>query len=168
MYTKLDTSLTMPRPREAARAAPPAADALPDELLCDAARPAAGPAPALWNPQAVLGWSLLFSPMLGSWLIARNWGALGEPERGRRQGAWFVGTLAIMVAMLWLPLALVGMPWLLVWYATSVKPQLDHIQQRWGQDYPRQPWAGVLAVGCGGVLVLFLFGMVLGYLGLAS
>lgn len=38
--------------------------------------------PALWSPNAVANWSLVFTPVLGSTLNYLNWKALGEAERG--------------------------------------------------------------------------------------
>jgi len=68
MYTHLDASLTMPRPRDATRAVPPRHDALPDELLCDTPRPAAKPASWTGALAAVCGGLLLI--LLSGLLLA--------------------------------------------------------------------------------------------------
>jgi hypothetical protein len=116
------------------------------------AEPRAGAAPALWNPDAVGNWSLLFTPVFGAVLIARNWQALGEPKRASRARIW---------AWLAPPIVLVGgaFPLLIAWYFASNRPQARLVKQRWGSDYPRKPWAGALALG----FAVWL-GLVLAYL----
>jgi hypothetical protein len=42
--------------------------------------------PALWNPNAAAGWSLLFTPAFGAFLHARNgtrWGVIARPKPTR-------------------------------------------------------------------------------------
>lgn len=31
----------------------------------------------LWNPNAAVNWSVLFTPIFGAWIQAKNWKALG-------------------------------------------------------------------------------------------
>ena len=39
--------------------------------------------PKLWNPNAATLWSLLFSPVFGAWIHAKNWEELGNEEESR-------------------------------------------------------------------------------------
>jgi hypothetical protein len=45
--------------------------------------------PALWNPNAAAGWSLLFSPAFGAFLHARNADAMGRPTEAKANKVWF-------------------------------------------------------------------------------
>lgn len=55
MYTKLDYCPTMPRPRQATRAAATSLDGLPDELIGDIPRPAAGGGRLVFARHPVIG-----------------------------------------------------------------------------------------------------------------
>ena len=42
----------------------------------------------LWNPTVAANWSLLFSPILGAWLHAKNWAALGNEVKEKQSMYW--------------------------------------------------------------------------------
>lgn len=55
--------------------------------------PASRP-PALWNPVAAVGWSLLFSPAFGAFLHARNADAMGRADEAKANRVWFYFIIA--------------------------------------------------------------------------
>ena len=44
---------------------------------------------AVWNPDAAAGWSLIFSPVFGSYLHMCNWRTLSEPKKEASSKTWF-------------------------------------------------------------------------------
>src|SRR5438552_4573164 len=76
---------------QANRFAPPTAE-VADVRLAEAA-------PALWNPNAAASWSLLFSPIFGSYLHARNWEALDRPDKAASSRKWMVGSIIFFVVI---------------------------------------------------------------------
>lgn len=111
--------------------------------------PVASDAPALWNPHAAGNWNLLFTPVFGSFLIWKNWQAIGERTRGR---AWFIISVVVLLPSIVAPgLAFL---YLIIWYFSSVKRQARLVHERWGTAYPRRAWRKPLLVGLGAWVVL--------------
>jgi curved DNA-binding protein CbpA len=55
---------------------------------------------ALWNPNAAANWSLLFPPVFGAWLHAKNSSALGDESEAKHSTYWvYGGILGISVAI---------------------------------------------------------------------
>ena len=125
-------------------------------------RDAAGAA-TLWRPSAVALWSLVFTPVFGSWLLMRNWQALGQPHAAAAARRWLhasLGMLALELCagainrrlnggahlMQWLALA-----WLGLWLLAAARPQWQLVRRRFGRAYARRGWNGALAiaVACG-------------------
>jgi hypothetical protein len=137
-------------------------------------------APALWNPSAAASWSLLFSPIFGSYLHARNWEALGQPEKAASSRKWMVVSIiffvAIVLAAVVLPDSkaadgvgkLGGFALLIAWYYTIGKSQQVYVVARFGKEYPRRGWSKPLLAALGVsivfVVVLAIFGFVTGAL----
>lgn len=111
----------------------------------------AGDAPALWNPNAAGNWSLLFTPVFGSFLVWKNWQAIGEARGGL---VWFIVSLVLVLPSILLPGS--ALLYLIVWYYSSVRPQARFVRDRWGADYPRRPWGVPLLVGFGIWIVVFM------------
>lgn len=138
----------------------------------------AGPAPALWNPDAAASWCLLFSPVFGTWLHMKNWQALGEPDRARNARRWFIAALAlIIVAFLLpvggtsrgeLPIRLVLFLFLIVWYFVAAKPQVAYVRANFGSDYPRKGWGLPILTAIGLIVASMVVMTVLVFLGLAA
>jgi hypothetical protein len=123
-------------------------------------------APALWNPDAAMKWSLLFSPVLGTLLHMKNWQAIGEPAKARAAAGWAVASLALLLGLVVLGVALPhakaldgisrmsGLILLVVWYAVSGREQSRYIKERFGDSYPRKGWGKPLALAA---LAIFVF-----------
>ncbi|ATQ78223.1 hypothetical protein CR152_29715 [Massilia violaceinigra] len=121
----------------------------------------------LWNPDAAACWSLLLTPLFGTYLIIRNWEALGEPGRAVRACWWFALSLVMLILNFYysllcgesLPIRMSNVIFLLVWYIAEASPQERFIRERLGTDYARQSWA--VALPCALVLfIAYVFGYV--------
>ena len=103
----------------------------------------AASARSLWNPAAAVNWSILFTPIFGTYLHTKNWEALGEPARARSSIIWF-----------WISLVLIGIAvlgplsekatggvilWMLIlWYIFAARKQISYVHERFGKNYPRR------------------------------
>jgi len=108
-------------------------------------RVVAADAPALWNPNAAGNWSLLFTPVFGSFLVWRNWLAIGERQRAGL--VWFIVSLVMLLPTMAVPG--LGLLWLIIWYFGSARGQARQVRERWGNDYPRRPWLVPILIGFG-------------------
>lgn len=109
-------------------------------------------APALWNPNAAAGWSLLFSPIFGAALHMLNWQALGEPQKAAESKMWLYTCIGffvlLMIASALLPESKLmdaasragGFALLLAWYFQNARPQARYVAERFGTTYPRRGW----------------------------
>lgn len=129
------------------------AAATPDALL----RVGANDATALWRPSAVAVWSLVFTPVFGSYLLMCNWQALGDRRAATAARRWLGASLAMLALQLfagaidrrvngnfplahWLPIA-----WLGLWLLAAAAPQWQLVRRRFGRAYARREWNGALA-----------------------
>ncbi|MCK9684314.1 hypothetical protein [Scleromatobacter humisilvae] len=126
-------------------------------------------APPLWNPNAAASWSLLFSPIFGTWLHLRNWQAMGDHERAGHARKWliasFVMLLVSIVLAVFLPPHLGGVTrifnfaFLIAWYYAAAKPQVAFVKGHYGDHYPRRGWLVPIATAIG-VIVASLAALV--------
>lgn len=112
-----------------------------------------GRPPALWNPNAAAGWSLLFSVAFGAFLHARNADAMGRHGEAKANRVWFYVTIAYsafsLVRIQAIPpvlfsLASTGL--LLGWYFALGKEQVRYVKQTWRDRYQRKPWKKPLII----------------------
>lgn len=130
-------------------------------------------APPLWNPSAAARWSLLFTPIFGAWLHAKNWSALGEKEKAAQSKNWAIGcllaTIGIGVFAGFLPDsrlidaasrgANIGL--LVAWYFANARPQIEHISRKFGTTYARRGWGKPIAYAVAAMLAFFICVVVL-------
>lgn len=114
--------------------------------------PEAGPAPALWNPNAAASWSLLFSPIFGALLHMKNWQAMGEPRKAAASKAWALAGVGFLVLTLVASFVAPesqgvdllgrfgGFVMLIAWYYAIGKSQATLVAARYGKAYPRRGW----------------------------
>ncbi|MBL8859555.1 MAG: hypothetical protein JNL28_13690 [Planctomycetes bacterium] len=126
-------------------------------------RPLPVPPGPIWNPEAAANWSLPFSPAFGSFLQMRNWTVLGEPDKARASGVWFIASIVMLAAypVVYLMFAdhpqadlgvrLAGFLFLLTWYLGHARQQAKFVKQQYGTQYPRKKWGAPLgiALACG-------------------
>jgi hypothetical protein len=103
--------------------------------------------PALWNPNAAAGWSLLFTPAFGAFLHARNADAMGRHSEAKANKVWFYVIIAYFgftlmpisfIPELFFRLARLGL--LLGWYFNLGRDQIKYVNEAWGYGYERKPW----------------------------
>ena len=111
----------------------------------------------LWNPTVAVYWSLLFSPILGAWLHAKNWAALGNEVKEKQSMYWVRwGAVGLLLAILLLPDAIapaIGVGYLAGWYFSLGKSQIKYVKERVGRNYERKKWGRPL-----GIALLVFFG----------
>lgn len=116
-----------------------------------------GTAPSLWNPDALANWSLLFTPIFGTWLTYLNWQALGEAAYARRSKYWLIGsTVWVLSAAIIINVAdnvSIGIGaiasyiiLLLLWFFMENRKQNRYLVERFGKTYPRRGWLKPLAI----------------------
>jgi hypothetical protein len=122
--------------------------------------------PALWNPSAAAGWSLLFSAAFGAFLHARNADAMGRAGEAKANRVWFYVTIAYCGLSL-MPIPLPGVLFklapiglLLGWYFSLAAKQIRYVKETWQNRYVRRPWEKplIIAFSCliGGFIVFVL------------
>jgi hypothetical protein len=114
--------------------------------------------PALWNPKAAAGWSLIFTPVFGAVLHMKNWQALGQREKAASARMWAIGSAAYLVLLTIISMALpdskaldaltkvAGLALLIAWYYANGKAQQSHVLARFGAGYPRRGWGRPLSL----------------------
>ena len=124
----------------------------------------AADAPPLWNPNAAACWSLVFTPILGTWLHWTNWSALGEAERTASARLWLIASVVVTLASSLVvmggirapgTLRLLNFGYLLAWYVVGARPQARWVKERLGTAYPRRGWALPLLIATGVMIVAF-------------
>lgn len=115
--------------------------------------------PKLWNPNAAANWSLLFTPILGAWLHAKNWKELDQPDKAKKSMIWvYVGFVVLMV-VLFLPDGVGRVPgiiFLLAWYFSSAKGQVKYLKEN-SISYVKKAWGKPLLLGTFGLVVFAVF-----------
>jgi len=99
--------------------------------------------PQLWNPNAAANWSVIFTPIFGAWLHAKNWATLGDAEQAKKSMYWVYAGFAFLVLCLFLPDEVgyaPGLIFLVAWYFTAGRKQMKHVKEKLNNDYERKPW----------------------------
>lgn len=136
---------------------------------------------AIWNPNAAVNWSLVFTPAFGSYLQMLNWKALGQSDRAASSQNWFYTSLAILVIYVLIGFFMpdskaadgaargLGFLYLLVWYFSVGRSQAKFVKEKFGSNYPKKPWGKALLIGVAAFIGYFIFAVVVGLiLGAAS
>jgi len=128
---------------------------------------------AIWNPNAAVNWSLLFSPAFGSYLHASNWRALGDPGKAKAAMVWFYFSIALLAFYLCIDLFIdkqyeadaivraIGFGNLIAWYVTSGRPQATFVKEKFGQNYSRRTWGKPLLIGAASFIVYIALAIVI-------
>jgi len=151
---------------------PPPPSLMPNTITeqADIADPPTNP-PALWNPNAIANWSGGFTLINGfSWavgviLVAKNWKALGQPQKAKWSMMWLCWLFLITIFVLSIVprgISLIGnfIP-LLIWYFIEVKPQVKFVQATYDNQYPKNGWGIPIAIWIGLTIVVVALGLFL-------
>lgn len=132
--------------------------------------------PKLYNPKLVCACALLFTPIFGALLQARNWEEMGMPENARASRVWVRSTVWLIVVYLVLQALFrneeianwLGPYFLIVlwgsWMLTNGWRQLAFVNQTYGKNYDSLPFGRPMILGAAGWLFygLISFTMALG------
>lgn len=130
--------------------------------------------PQLWNPNAAACWSLLFTPVFGGFLHARNAERLGRPAEADSNRRWMVGTLAYLgisfLASIFfeVPQALdraAGFAILLTWYFSVARKQAAYVRDELNDEYERRGWSRPILFALAALAGLFVVAFVLAFVG---
>jgi len=108
------------------------------------------PAVAIWNPVPAALWSLVFSPLLGSILFAKNWRSLGQPARARHGWIHVIVLVGVLLSAGFVfgdhipPMAIVAV--YAVWFFASALPQIRFVQETLPAGYAKKKWREPLLV----------------------
>ena len=107
---------------------------------------------SIWNLNATVNWSLLFTHVFGAWLQMLNWQSLCESELANISRRWFYASL-VMVAVYPLLVLLypdiettrmvtgfIHLSYLLTWYFGAACPQARYVKEGFGDDFNRRLW----------------------------
>lgn len=121
--------------------------------------------PALWNPTAAALWSILFSPVFGSFLHARNAEALHRNNEAAANWRWFYGSGAFMllytVAGIYFPeffsvfSTTIALAYVCLWHFLTGRHQEVYVKRTYGRDYVKKEWFTPLMIGLVGLVVFF-------------
>ncbi|WP_165659051.1 hypothetical protein [Sutterella wadsworthensis] len=132
--------------------------------------------PKLYNPKLVCACALLFTPIFGALLQARNWEEMGIPENARASRVWVRSTVWLIVVYLVLQALFrneeianwLGPYFLIVlwgsWMLSNGWRQLAFVNQTYGKNYDSLPIGRPMILGAAGWLFygLISFTMALG------
>lgn len=115
--------------------------------------------PKLWNPNAAANWSVLFSPILGAWLHAKNWKELGQHDRAKKSMIWvYVGFAFLLGVVQFLPDnvgSVSGLIFIFAWYFSSAKGQVNYLKEN-NINYEKKAWGKPLLLGLAGLAAYFV------------
>ena len=122
----------------------------------------------LWNPNAAANLALLFSPIFSAWLMAKNWQELGKPDEAKKSMTWvkiWVGFLPVYLLVVVLvpgiPMPLVYVILLVVWYYMLGKKQITHVKEA-GIQYEKKEWGKPVLIALAATVVWFMVAGVVG------
>lgn len=128
----------------------PVHTASPANIDARSAKSPASGQPALWNPNAAANWSLLFTPMFGAWIHAKNWVSLNEDQNSKKSMLWVYGGFVWLFIGLFLSdkVNQFGVFLLIAWYFAAARAQAKYIKER-NIQYQRKPWGKPILIGLG-------------------
>ena len=113
------------------------------------------PAPRLWNPNVAANWSLLFSPIFGAWVHAKNWKELGDYEKAKKSMLWVYGYTIFAVIVSFVPdfpnISVIGIT--VFWYTSFAKEQINYVKS--GKNYEKKSWLAPILLAIVGTFILF-------------
>jgi len=134
--------------------------------------------PALWNPNAVGIWSLVFTPVFMSILVFLNWKALGEPKKASTALLFLFMAIALLFVIPFIPSSFQVSPeyivlvFLVSWYGSVCYPQVQYVKIKFGNQYSRRSWAKPLLIGVVGwvgyLVLVVILSLVLDLIGLGQ
>lgn len=100
--------------------------------------------PALWSPNTAGILSLLFSPVFGSYIIAKNWEALGEGSKQESAEKWLWASVGIMI--LSALASVIAFLYIIIWYFVVNRPQARYIKEKYPEGHSERGWKNPVLV----------------------
>lgn len=121
----------------------------------------------LWNPTAAANWSIVFSPIFGAWIHAKNWRELGKEDEAKKSMTFVYSYILLYVLMLILPIPdaltrIIGIAAIAIWYFSHAKTQIKHVEN--GISYEKKSWTLALLSGIAGMIIFFTAAFAVGEL----
>lgn len=130
----------------------------------------------LWNPNAAANWSLIFTPIFGSYLQMKNWQTLGQLKEAEKAKYWILATvffiLFINFGAPWIDadpeqfssrFKGLGLLYILVWYFSYARKQPNYVKENLNDQYSKKSWLlPLISAICIIFIVIFLFSILLG------
>lgn len=112
---------------------------------------------SIWNPSAAIFWSILFTPVFGAWIHAKNWAMIGEDKKYKQSMYWVYGGLFVLLLIPFLPNTSGGyeFSFLLAWYFILARIQVRYIKEKKYVTYKKNGWGKVIGLASVG-LVLYV------------
>ena len=131
---------------------------------------------AIWNPYLAAFCSLLLTPAFGSFLLLKNWQAMGDMEKYKPARYWFYGSLTVLALNLIMPLMpgnpvvgqfiadSVALAYLGAWYLIAATDQASYLREKFGKECQRRPWGQALLIGLIGLAGYYALALFIGFL----
>ena len=124
--------------------------------------------PKLWNPNAAANWCIIFTPIFGSFLIARNWKELNQTQKSKNSMVWFYASIVTTLTLVCLigfttyaPLfRALPLLFLVIWYYVCAKKQVKFIKVN-QINYEKKSWGKPLLFGIAGHVIAFIVTFIL-------
>ncbi|MDG2391690.1 MAG: hypothetical protein P8M30_20475 [Planctomycetaceae bacterium] len=103
---------------------------------------------ALWNPNAAGFWSLLFTPVFGAWLHAKNWASLNEMEKSKKSFYWVYGSIGVVALTFLLSVTLSNLVYgalLVAWWLKEGNEQYRFVKENC-PEYGKKKWGTPLSI----------------------
>lgn len=134
--------------------------------------------PPLWNPNVAAAWSLVFGIMFGSWILMKNWQALGRPDKAAASQRWLIGTTLLFLVSFTLAVTklnslsgsfgrynfIFSIAVLIAWYVISAREQVRFIATMYGKSYQHRSWATPLLYGLLAFVGVGIAGAIAGFI----
>ena len=94
----------------------------------------------LWNPNVAANWSIVFTPIFGAWIHAKNWRELGDFEKAKNSMYWVYGYAIFALVIGFVPdfPAATSIGVTVFWYTSSAKEQINYVKS--GSFYEKKSW----------------------------
>jgi len=110
----------------------------------------------LWNPNTAANWCLLFTPIFGAWIHAKNWQGLNQPVKAKKSMLWVYFGFVFFLVILILPdnPRTPSSPiFLITWYLLSARDQVKYVKNH-NIQYREKAWGRPLLLGVLGLVGL--------------
>lgn len=121
----------------------------------------------LWNPNAAANWSLLFTPVFGSYLQMKNWKALGELQKVENAKKWLLVSIIVILLLNFGAYLIeadpeqfatraksLGLLYIIIWYFSFAKNQSKYVKETLNDHYHKKSWVLPLIIS---TVILFIY-----------